>query len=103
MKNMQAPLVTKDEILNKYQVELVAFINPSWLKVIKFTDTNSGKVFAGNLYWNSSNGYVLYIEPSFLRENPDMKNLMERPELEYLLDSITNDKEKEYASTKTNI
>lgn len=89
MKDTQHFPITEEEILSRYAIKELDYQTNNWVKVLEFSNTNSGEKFRATLYWHIDDGYGFYIEGDTLEENPDLKDMMNRPEFEYMLDCIT--------------
>lgn len=76
--------VTQDELLSKYDVQLKKELTTAWVKDLILTDA-TGEEFNIRITWDMDKGYNC-IHNSNVRI-PEM----DRPEFEYVLDSITED------------
>lgn len=83
MKGMTMSEVTQDELLSKYDIQLKKEMVTGWVKDITLTDA-TGKVIELRLFWSMDDGYWML---SVKNDIPEM----DRPEFEYILDSITED------------
>jgi hypothetical protein len=87
MKGMAMSEVTMDEILSKYHVTLKKELTTGWVKDI-LLENAIGEKFEVRIYWDMDNGYTLAHNPSLpITKLPEQ----DRPEFEYILDSITED------------
>lgn len=75
--------VTYDEIVSKYDIQLKKELTTAWVKDITLTDA-TGEVTELRLFWSMDDGYWIL---SIKNDIPEMN----RPEFEYILDSITED------------
>lgn len=79
--------VTMDEILSKYHVTLKKEMTTGWVKDITLTNADGEKLEV-RIYWDMDSGYSLIHNPII----PSSKlPEQDRPEFEYILDSITED------------
>jgi hypothetical protein len=76
--------ITERELLNKYMVQSSGTKVTSWSRFISFND-GSKEEFNGTLRWDENDGY--WIE--WYNGKPAMAD---RPEFEYIVDCITNEK-----------
>ncbi len=79
--------VTMDEILAKYHVQLKKELTTAWVKDIILEDA-TGEKFEIRLHWDIDSGYWLSHNPAVPPIKLPEQN---RPEFEYVLDSITED------------
>lgn len=79
--------VTIDEILTKYHVRLKKELTTAWVKDIILTDAD-GKDIEVRITWDMDRGYNLVHNPAI---PPVTLPEQDRPEFEYVLDSITED------------
>jgi hypothetical protein len=76
--------VTVDEMNKAFNIKQRMRRETGWVKDFELVDTNR-KLFAGRLMWDENYGYDVIWDT----DKPDMAN---RPEFEYILDSILEDK-----------
>ena len=76
--------VTVSEMNDAFNVKQRMRRETGWVKDFELVDTNR-KLFAGRLMWDENYGYDVIWDT----EKPDMAD---RPEFEYILDSILEDK-----------
>lgn len=81
------PEVTMDEILSNYHVRLKKELTTSWVKDIILTDKD-GVDYELRITWDIDRGYNLVHNPGV---PPFRVPEQDRPEFEYVLDSITED------------
>lgn len=79
--------ITFEEINQKYFVKLRLHMETSWVRFIEFS-TDDGEVYGARLRWDENHGYELF----WVSAPPqDLKDMADRPEFEYVLDSYTLD------------
>ena len=81
--------VTKAELESKFMIQHTRTQITSWVKYIVLNDGSIKGEHHGRLKWDADDGYEM------LWETPPPK-MAERPEFEYVLDSITQDREYRY-------
>ena len=75
--------VTREEILNKYMVQSSGIQSTGWTKQIRLHTGGINGEYTGRLHWDSNDGYRM------MWDNDIMPKEADRPEFEYVLDSIT--------------
>lgn len=82
MPHKIAQEVTGEELQNKYMIQSSHPVVTSWVKdVILNTGGNTGE-YTGRLRWNENDGYEMFWDDKMPPE-------ADRPEFEYILDSLT--------------
>jgi hypothetical protein len=76
--------VTVDEMNKAFNIKQRLRRETAWAKDFELVDTNR-KLFGGRLLWDENYGYDVIWDT----DKPEMAN---RPEFEYVLDSILEDK-----------
>lgn len=76
--------VTQDEMLSKYDIQLKKELTTAWVKDLILVNA-TGQKFEIRITWDMDAGYNCVHNPSV--HIPEM----DRPEFEYVLDSITED------------
>lgn len=77
--------ITIDEIHQEYGVKLRLHEETSWMRLIEFRN-NKSEIFQARLRWDENHGYEIFwvdFPPQ------DLKDMADRPEFEYVLDSYT--------------
>lgn len=75
--------VSRNEIVSKYRVLPTGITTTGWTKDIKMAEWGSLEwQYTGRLHWDSHDGYSIYWDTVAPPE-------ADRPEFEYILDSIT--------------
>jgi hypothetical protein len=83
---MTEPITIK-EIQQEYFINLKLHMETSWVRFMEFR-TDDNKVYGARLRWDENYGYEIF----WVDEPPkDLKDMADRPEFEYVLDSYTND------------
>jgi hypothetical protein len=81
--------VTKRELEDKFVIQHTRTQTTSWVKYLELSDRTTGKEYTGRLKWDTDTGYEIIWDT----QRPKMA---ERPEFEYILDCITEDRESRY-------
>ncbi len=84
---MSKQAVSVKEIVDSYKVNVVGCKQTAWVKDIALSD-GRGKRFEGSLRWDEDMGYSLYWETPIPKS---LKEMCDRPEFKYALDSLTDD------------
>ena len=80
---------TAEELLSYADVRLIKKQEKGWVKAINIT-AKDGQTFDVRLFWNDDDGfYVSRDEPV----SAELWQIMEKPEFEYILDSLTSDED----------
>ena len=74
--------ISADELLGRFDIEEIGYGVTGFVREVRFADTNSAKTYTGRLYWDAHDGYSMMWDEDIAPEDWD------RPEFEYLLDSI---------------
>jgi len=86
MYSNKLPEVTQDEFMETFVIHNSNKFITAWRKDVRFRDAN-GKEYELILNWDEDNGYLAYWP------NDDKPSMADRPEFEYIVDSITADME----------
>lgn len=81
--------VTRREFMENFSMKFTPKENTSWRRQVYLKDAD-GNQYDGVINWDADDGYEMY----WWTDRPAMAY---RPEFAYILDSITNDLEKENA------
>lgn len=81
MSGFNVSPISKQEMLDRFDVLQYRHNVTGYARVFKLSDTNSDSQYSGILYWNSDDGYSIYWDGQAPKD-------WERPEFEYMLDSI---------------
>ena len=81
--------VTKRELEDKFTIQHTRTQTTSWVKHLELSDRTTGEEYRGRLKWDADNGYEMLWDTS-------IPTMAERPEFEYILDCITEDRESRY-------
>jgi hypothetical protein len=81
--------VTKTELESKFMIQHTRTQVTSWVKYIVLNDGSLKGEYSGRLRWDADDGYEMFWETV-------PPKMAERPEFEYILDSITQDREYRY-------
>lgn len=82
--------VTADEIWSSYDVKIRLRQDTAWVKHITLTN-KAGRTFNVRLHWNENDGYRVACDEIFGEGFEEIASMFQRPEFEYVLDSITED------------
>lgn len=78
---------TAEEISNLFDVQMEKQQEKAWVKAITLTSKDGQKTQA-RLFWNDDDGYSFVVDEPV---SPELWQLVNRPEFEYVLDSMTNE------------
>lgn len=81
MKDYSAKPFSKDELLERFKIQEIGYGSTGFVRDVLLSDTNSDALYRGRLYWDSNDGYSMIWDINGPED-------WERPEFEYLLDSI---------------
>lgn len=84
--------VDEEELLSKFDIKQTSMVWRSYMRRVELTDTNSGDKFMVYLSWDMDDGFTLYTDD---KPSPALQELMDRPEFEYTIDSILEDRNNE--------
>jgi hypothetical protein len=85
MSDFSAKPFSKNELLERFKVEETAYGVTGFVRHVTLADTNSDATYTGRLYWDYHDGY------SMMWDEDVAPDEWERPEFEYLLDTILED------------
>jgi hypothetical protein len=73
---------SKSEMLERFKIDEIGYGVTGFVREVSLADTNSGATYTGRLYWDTHDGYSMMWDEDVAPDG------WERPEFEYLLDSI---------------
>ena len=87
MKNFSAKPISKEEMLDRFDVLQYRMHTTGYSRVFKLSDTNSGDTYSGRLYWDANDGYSIMWDGASPED-------ADRPEFEYMIDSILEEEHR---------
>lgn len=60
MSDYNVKPITKQEMLDRFEVSQYRYEVTSYKRVFKLSDTNSGNEYSGVLYWDADDGFITF-------------------------------------------